>query len=133
MQTYKTFLISLLKVCAYTINSYNQCSISHNEIFFLSGNIFNNSIPIETTFTWSIIDVSGHPWSTLQIETQEKIKEYFEHGRNNMSVWINVKKPIDKESLLSFIKVRLAIDIAKIKSRDSFMGWNTLNVLIYHL
>ena len=82
----------------------------------------NNSIPIETAFTWSIIDVSGHPWSTLQIETQEKIKEYFENGRNNMSVWINVKKPIDKESLHSFIKVRLAIDIAKIKSRDSFMG-----------
>ena len=83
-------------------------------ILFLSGNILNNSIPIATAFTWNIIDVSGQPWNTLGIEKQEKIKEYFEYGRNNMSVWINVKKPIDKESLHSFIGVRLTIDIAEV-------------------
>lgn len=69
------------------------------------GSILNNSIAIGVTFTWNIIEVSGHPWSTLSIEKQAKIQEYFQFSRNNVSVSIFVPKPIDKESLLDFIGV----------------------------
>lgn len=89
-----------------------QCSIIHNLpayskdfAFSLLGSILNNSISIDITFTWNIIDVSGNPWSTLSIEKQAKIEEYFQFRRNNVSVSIFVPKPIDKESLLDFIGV----------------------------
>lgn len=74
-------------------------------VFSYLGSILNNSIPIEETFTWNIIEVSGHPWSTLSIEIRAKIQEYFLSNRNNVSVSIFVTKPIDKESLLDFIGV----------------------------
>ncbi|XP_062577474.1 protocadherin-15-like [Saccostrea cucullata] len=79
-----------------------------------TGNILNNSITTDVVFSWSIIEVSGHPIGSLSFENQQKIKEYFSSGRNNASVWINVVKAIDKESLnlvigliVSFIKIRV--------------------------
>lgn len=80
-----------------------------------TGSILNNSISIDITFTWNIIDVSGNPWSTLSIEKQAKIQEYFQFRRNNVSVSIFVPKPIDKESLLDFI----GLTVSNIKLRIS--------------
>ncbi|XP_062590858.1 uncharacterized protein LOC134252403 [Saccostrea cucullata] len=70
-----------------------------------TGNILNNSITTAVPFTWDITEVSGRPIGSLSFENQQKIKEYFSSGRNNDSVWINVVKAIDKESLLLVIEM----------------------------
>lgn len=91
-----------------------------------SGSILNNSIPIEETFTWNIIEVSGHPWSTLSIEIRAKIQEYFLSNRNNVSVSIFVTKPIDKESLLDFI----GLVVTNVKLRISCGATSTVTDMI---
>ncbi|XP_061167311.1 uncharacterized protein LOC133176167 [Saccostrea echinata] len=84
-----------------------------------TGNILNNSITLDVPFTWDITEVSGHPINSLSFENQQKINGYFSWGRNNASVWINVVKAIDKESLVvvigiivSNIKLRVTCDKA---------------------